>query len=65
MPQQSIATVSAPLCAPRRGALDMGNDSVSDSGCARPSGAGLRGPSLGGSEIDALYSDVALIHRGR
>ncbi|GBF90109.1 hypothetical protein Rsub_02817 [Raphidocelis subcapitata] len=64
-PKGSIATLSAPLCAPRRGALDMGNDSMSDSGCARASGAGGRGASPGGSELDSLYSDVTLIHRGR
>jgi hypothetical protein len=43
----------------------MGSDSFSEGGAARSSGAGGRSPSLGGSELDSLYSDVALIHRGR
>ena len=63
--------MSAPLLAParRRGALDMGVDSTSDSGVGghRSSAhcASGGGPLPGTSEIDALYSDVTLLHRGR
>jgi hypothetical protein len=63
--------LSEPVFAPRRGALDMGGDSLSDS-CANqarcsgvaPAGR-LSGASLGGSEIEALYTDLVLTHRGR
>jgi hypothetical protein len=59
-------SVSAPLFPPRRGAFDGRSDSVSDSGRASGAGAGGgRGPALGSTELDALYSDVALIHRGK
>lgn len=74
LPASTISTISAPLMAPRRGALDMGGDSMSDGGgpgSARGSGVGgalggrVSGASLSGSEIEALYSDISLIHRGR
>ncbi|KAI8464568.1 MAG: kinase-like domain-containing protein [Monoraphidium minutum] len=62
------APLMAPLFAPRRGALDMGGDSLSDGGMgagrASEAGGRLGGAPLGGSELDALFSDVALIHRG-
>jgi hypothetical protein len=71
--QAEAAPVSAPALMPRRrGALDMGGDSMSDSGgVGRRSSLAVPGSRLGGShapggsEVDALYGDVRLVHRGR
>jgi len=43
----------------------MSDGGTGERGSSLAGPGGVRGASLSGSEIEALYSDVSLIHRGR
>lgn len=68
LPAPPIPTLCAPTLAPRRGAFDMKSGSIADGRTSgRSSSTSIQAPGTvpGGSQLEALYSDIVLIHRGR